>query len=590
MWVIAGGDSPSAVPMLPGTLPARTLIARGETPHAPKTVANYREGGTMAIPDLQTLPSVPLPDSLDPPSPVIIERVQPEIDAGRYPVKRVQGDTLEVSADIFKDGHDKIAAVVKYRCQDEEDWREAEMRFVDNDRWAGEFLLPDNTRYLYTIESFPDRWATWSEEVTKKFDAGQDIALELLEGRAILAEALPRAEGDDRETLECAIAAIDGDGSQAATVRILLAPDVEAAMRRTRSRHGKTVYDKELEVVVDRTAARFAAWYEMFPRSAGADPTRGATFNEAADRLPAIAEMGFDVVYLTPIHPIGTAFRKGKNNTVGASEGDPGVPYAIGSEEGGHDAIEPSLGTLDDFRSFVAEADALGMEVALDVALQASPDHPWAKEHPEWFTIRPDGTIHYAENPPKKYQDIYPLNFDTPAWRELWLELRRVILFWVEQGVKTFRVDNPHTKSFAFWEWLIADVQRTHPEVVFLSEAFTRPKVMKLLAKSGFTQSYTYFTWRNFKAELEEYFTELTQSEMKEYYRGNLFPNTHDILPFILQEGGALRSSCASPWPPRSLRSTASTPATSCARTHQSRAGRSTSTPRSTNTRSGTGT
>jgi starch synthase (maltosyl-transferring) len=492
----------------------------------------------MAIPDLQTLPSIPLPDSLDPPSPVIIERVQPEIDAGRYPIKRIQGDILQVSADIFKDGHDKIAAVLQYRRQDEEDWREAEMRFVDNDRWAGEILLPDNTRYRYTIEAFPDRWATWSDEITKKFDAGQDVALELLEARAIIAEALPRAEGEDYETLEQAIAAIDGAGPQAATVRILLAPEVAAAMRRARSRHGKTVYDKELEVVVDRRAARFAAWYEMFPRSAGTDPTRGATLAEAAQRLVSIAEMGFDVVYLTPIHPIGTAFRKGKNNTLGAGQGDPGVPYAIGSPDGGHDAVEPSLGTLDDFRSFVAKADALGMEVALDVAFQASPDHPWAKEHPEWFTIRPDGTIHYAENPPKKYQDIYPLNFDTPAWRDLWLELRRVILFWVEQGVKTFRVDNPHTKSFAFWEWLIGDVQHDHPEVIFLSEAFTRPKVMKSLAKAGFTQSYTYFTWRNFKAELEEYFTELTQSEMKEYYRGNLFPNTHDILPFILQEGG----------------------------------------------------
>jgi starch synthase (maltosyl-transferring) len=492
----------------------------------------------MAISDLQTLPSVPLPDSLVPPSPVIIERVQPEIDGGRYPVKRVQGDILEVTADIFKDGHDKIAAVVKYRRQDEDDWREAEMRFVDNDRWAGEILLTDNTRYVYTIEGFPDRWATWRDEVEKKFEAGQDVALELLEGRVILAEALPRAALGDREVLETAIAAIDGQGSQAAIVRILVAPEVEAAMRRVRSRHGKTVYDKELEVVVDRPAARFAAWYEMFPRSAGTDPTRSATFAEAADRLPAIAEMGFDVVYLTPIHPIGMAFRKGKNNTLGAGEGDPGVPYAIGNEEGGHDAVEPSLGTLDDFRAFVARAGALSMEVALDVALQASPDHPWAREHPEWFTIRPDGTIHYAENPPKKYQDIYPLNFDSTGWRELWLELRRVILFWVEQGVKTFRVDNPHTKPTVFWEWLIADVQRTHPGVVFLSEAFTRPKVMKSLAKAGFTQSYTYFTWRNFKAELEEYFTELTQSEMKEYYRGNLFPNTHDILPFILQEGG----------------------------------------------------
>jgi starch synthase (maltosyl-transferring) len=479
-----------------------------------------------------------LPDSIDPPSSVIIERVQPEIDAGRYPVKRVVGDVMEVSADIFKDGHDKIAAVVQYRRVGEDEWQEAEMRLVDNDRWAGKFLLPDNTRYQYTIEAFPDRWATWRDEVGKKFEAGQDVALELLEGRIILDEALPRAEGDDARTLDDAIAMIDSDKRQAAVVTSLLGEDVEAAMRRARSRAGSQRYERELVVVVDRPAARFAAWYEMFPRSAGSDPTRSATFQEAAQRLPAIAAMGFDVVYLTPIHPIGTAFRKGKNNTLDPKPGDPGVPYAIGSEEGGHDAIEPGLGTLDDFRAFVERAGALGIEIALDVALQASPDHPWAKEHPEWFTIRPDGTIHYAENPPKKYQDIYPLNFATSGWRGLWLELYRLIMFWVEQGVKTFRVDNPHTKPTIFWEWLIAEVQRDHPEVIFLSEAFTRPKVMRSLAKAGFTQSYTYFTWRNFKRELEEYFTELTQSEMREYYRGNLFPNTHDILPFILQEGG----------------------------------------------------
>ncbi|MDQ3226773.1 MAG: alpha-1,4-glucan--maltose-1-phosphate maltosyltransferase [Chloroflexota bacterium] len=488
--------------------------------------------------DLSQPLSVPQPDTLEPPSGIIIERVQPEIDGGRYPAKRVAGDILEVSADIFKDGHDTIAAVVKYRRKDADDWQEAEMRHVDNDRWVGHFLLTDNTRCVYTIEAFPDRWATWQDEVEKKFDAGQDVALELREGRLILQDALSRAVGDDRETLAAAIAVVDNDGNQATTVRILLAPEVEAAMRRARSRRGGKVYDRELEVVVDRLAARYAAWYEMFPRSAGTDPTRGATFAEAAQRLPVIAAMGFDVVYLTPIHPIGRAFRKGKNNTIGAGPDDPGVPYGIGSEEGGHDAIEPGLGTLEDFRAFVAAAAALGMEVALDVAFQASPDHLWAKEHPEWFTIRPDGTIHYAENPPKKYQDIYPLNFDTLAWRELWLELRRVILFWVAQGVKTFRVDNPHTKSIVFWEWLIADVQHDHPEVIFLSEAFTRPKVMKVLAKAGFTQSYTYFTWRNFKSELEAYFTELTQSEMTEYYRGNLFPNTHDILPYILQEGG----------------------------------------------------
>ncbi|MEZ4563400.1 MAG: alpha-1,4-glucan--maltose-1-phosphate maltosyltransferase [Thermomicrobiales bacterium] len=480
----------------------------------------------------------PLPTTQAPPSGIIIERVQPEIDGGRYPVKRIAGDILRVSADIFKDSHDKIAAVLQYRRASEPDWQEAEMHLVDNDRWAGEFLLPDNTRYVYTIAAFPDRWATWRDEIEKKFDAGQDVAVELIEGRLILEEALSRADGADREILQAAIASAGSAASQPARVQRLLGEDVSLVMQRARSRAGEARYAHELVVVVDRPAARFAAWYEFFPRSAGVDPTRSATLAEAALRLPAIAAMGFDVAYLTPIHPIGSAFRKGRNNTLNPEPGDPGVPYAIGSEAGGHDAIEPGLGTLEDFRAFVAAATSLGMEVALDVALQASPDHPWAREHPEWFSVRPDGTIRYAENPPKKYQDIYPINFDTPAWRELWQELRRILLFWVEQGVKTFRVDNPHTKSMVFWEWVIASIQAEHPEVIFLSEAFTRPKVMKLLAKAGFTQSYTYFTWRNFKRELEEYFTELTQSEMKEYYRGNLYPNTHDILPFILQEGG----------------------------------------------------
>src|SRR5918993_3177779 len=372
----------------------------------------------MTISDLALPLSVPLPDVFEAPSSIIIERVQPEIDAGRYPVKRVAGDILEVSADIFKDGHDKIAAVVKYRRAADDDWQEAEMRLVENDRWAGQMLLPDNTRYVYTIEAFPDRWATWQDEVEKKLEAGQDVALELLEGRAIIAEALPRAAPDDREVLEEAIAAIDRQGSQAATVRILLAPEVETAMRRARSRRGGTFYDRELEVVVDRSAARFAAWYEMFPRSAGTDPTRSATLTEAGARLLAIAEMGFDVVYLTPIHPIGRAFRKGKNNTLEAASDDPGVPFGIGREPGGHDDTEPGLGTLDDFRAFVARAEALGLEVALDVAFQASPDHPWAREHPEWFTIRPDGSIRYAENPPTKYQDISPINSDPEDWRE----------------------------------------------------------------------------------------------------------------------------------------------------------------------------
>ncbi|MCA9880157.1 MAG: DUF3416 domain-containing protein, partial [Thermomicrobiales bacterium] len=349
-----------------------------------------------------TNPFAPLPETKSPPSSIIIERVQPEIDGGRYPIKRVVGDVLQVTADIFKDSHDKIAAVLQYRRRSDAEWQEAEMRLVENDRWAGEFLLPDNTRYLYTIAAFPDVWATWSDEVAKKHAAGQDIALELTEGRLILEEALSRAIGADQEILASAITLAAGEASQAAKVQHLLGEDVALAMQRARSRAGEARYPRELEATVDRTAARFAAWYEFFPRSAGTDPARSATFAEAAQRLPDIAAMGFDVVYLTPIHPIGTAFRKGKNNTLIPEPGDPGVPYAIGSPDGGHDAIEPGLGTLEDFRRFVTAAGGLGLEVALDLALQASPDHPWATEHPEWFSVRPDGSIRYAENPPKK--------------------------------------------------------------------------------------------------------------------------------------------------------------------------------------------
>ena len=471
-----------------------------------------------------------------PPSSILIEAVWPEVDGGRYPIKRVVGDVLEVWADIFKEGHDKTAAVLRYRRWHESEWREAEMTYVDNDRWSGSVLLADNTRYVYTIQAFPDAFASWRDEMEKKTAAGVNVELELLEGREIIAEALPRASGPDAELLTDAITMID-TGRPAAAIQTTLSDELAAAMGRHRSRAGAATY-RELEVVVDRVAARYAAWYSFFPRSAGTTPGRGATFAEAAARLPAIAAMGFDVAYLTPIHPIGTSFRKGKNNSVASGPDDPGVPYAIGSPEGGHDAIHPALGTVDDFRAFVATAAEHGMEVALDIAIQASPDHPWVREHPDWFTIRPDGTIKYAENPPKKYQDIYPINFATADWRALWEEMRRVILFWVELGVKTFRVDNPHTKPTIFWEWLIREVQKTHPEVIFLSEAFTRPKVMKSLAKAGFTQSYTYFTWRNFKREIIEYFTELTQSAANQYMRGNLFPNTHDILPYILQEGG----------------------------------------------------
>ncbi len=473
-----------------------------------------------------------------PPSGIIIERVAPEIDGGRYPVKREVGDLLEVSADIFREGHGKLAAVIRYRRRDIADWTETEMRYVDNDRWAGAVPLLDNARYCYTIEAFPDRFGTWRDELDKKVAAGLDVASELLEGCAIVDEAVARADGADRILLGTTRTAVNAVATQVKAVDLMQAPELAEAMRRHRSRAGGTTYPRELEVVVDRVRARYAAWYELFPRSAGTVPRQSGTFADVQSRLPAIAAMGFDVLYFPPIHPIGRTHRKGPNNALIAGPDDPGVPYAIGNDDGGHDAIEPSLGTLDDFRTLVGAARERGFDVALDFAINCSPDHPWVKDHPDWFYVRPDGTIKYSENPPKKYEDIYPVNFDTADWRNLWHELKRIILFWIEQGVTTFRVDNPHTKPTAFWEWLIAEVQAEHPETVFLSEAFTRPKVMRALAKAGFTLSYTYFTWRNFKQEITEYFTELTHSEMKEYFRGNLFANTPDILPYILQEGG----------------------------------------------------
>ncbi len=485
----------------------------------------------------ETHATITFPATDAPPSSVIIENVWPELDCGRYPVKREVGDVLEVWADIFKDGHDKIAAVLRYRRWDEDTWSESEMHFVDNDRWRGAFPLTENTRYRYTIEAFPDRFATWREELQKKHDAGLDVRSELLEGQAIVEEAMSRA-GADAVVLRAILTEAASAPNQSEAVAVMLSDRLNELMRRYRSRAGGRVYEKELEVVVDRVRARFAAWYELFPRSAGKVPGRSGTFDDVIDRLPDIAAMGFDVLYFPPIHPIGRTNRKGRNNTLNAGPDDPGVPYAIGNELGGHDAIEPSLGTFEDFHRLVRAAREYGIEIALDFAIQASPDHPWVKEHPEWFHIRPDGTIKYAENPPKKYEDIYPLNFNTPDWKNLWLEMRRIILFWINHGVKIFRVDNPHTKPTIFWEWLIREIQREHPDTIFLSEAFTRPKVMKALAKAGFTQSYTYFTWRNFKQEIIDYFTELTQTEVKEYLRGNLFVNTPDILPHILQVGG----------------------------------------------------
>ncbi|HEV8441051.1 MAG TPA: alpha-1,4-glucan--maltose-1-phosphate maltosyltransferase [Methylomirabilota bacterium] len=470
---------------------------------------------------------------------LVIEHVQPSVDDGRYPVKREVGDRLEVTADIFKEGHDVLAAVIRYRSRDEPEWREAPLRLVDNDGWAGSFSLEANTRYVFTIEAWTDVFGSWVEEMTRRVTAGQrDLSSELLEGSALVGAARTHAAGRDAAVLERAFDRFAAALSQVARLDALLDPAVHQAMTRVEPRRDATRFDREIEVVVDRPEARYASWYELFPRSQGSTPGRHAAFQDCIDRLPDIRRMGFDVVYLPPIHPIGRTHRKGPNNTLGAGPADPGSPWAIGALEGGHTAIHPDLGTLEEFARFLKAARGLGIEIALDFAIQCSPDHPWVREHPEWFHHRPDGTIKYAENPPKKYQDIYPLNFACAEWAALWDELLRVVLFWVDQGVRTFRVDNPHTKPLDFWRWLIREVQDGHPDVIFLAEAFTRPKVMKALAKSGFTQSYTYFTWRNFKEELIEYFDEITRSETAEYFRGNLFVNTPDILPEVLQRGG----------------------------------------------------
>jgi len=425
---------------------------------------------------------------------VIVEGVTPQVDEGRYPAKRTVGEDVVVEADVYADGHDVIAAVLLWRKQGDAKWRETRMAPLGNDRFRASFKAErEFATYEFTIEGWVDRRETWRQGLEKKIAAGQDVTSERLEEKL-----LPKDAGRS------------------------------AGMR----------YERVLSVIVERERARFGAWYEMFPRSAGTDPTRSATFAEAQRLLPYVAAMGFDVLYLAPIHPIGRSFRKGRNNALTPEPGDPGSPWAIGAEEGGHTAIDPGLGTLADFEKFVKAAKKHGLEIALDIAYQASPDHPYVKEHPAWFRHRPDGTIKYAENPPKKYQDIYPFDFESDDWPALWLELKRVIEFWIGRGVAIFRVDNPHTKPFGFWEWALGDIRRAHPETIFLAEAFTRPKIMRHLAKIGFSQSYSYFTWRNTKDELEEYLTELTGTDVRDYMRPNLFANTPDILHEYLQKGG----------------------------------------------------
>ena len=469
---------------------------------------------------------------------IIIENVAPQLDCGAYPVKREVGDTLEVTANIFRDGHDRLSAVILYRRKSDSGWREVPMAEVNAGlaEWTGSIVLYDNASYVYTIEAWTDLFASWCNEVQKKLGAGQNVTLELIEGRELVEEALRRAKGEDASRLASMIKAFDADDANRAT--LLLGQDVKAIMSRWPNRETAVRYERELEVFVDRVRARYAAWYEMFPRSQGQDASQSSTFRDCEARLPDIKRMGFDVLYFPPIHPIGRAFRKGRNNTLDAGPEDPGSPYAIGSEEGGHTAIHPELGSVDDFRHLVQACHQHGMEIALDFAIQCAPDHPWIKDHPEWFLFRPDGTIKYAENPPKKYQDIVNVDFFNEHWESLWNELLSVVQYWVDQGVKIFRVDNPHTKPVPFWEWLIRKIHASHPDVIFLAEAFTRPPMLKMLAKVGYSQSYTYFTWRHTKSEFTEYLTELTQTSCKEYLRPNFFTNTPDINPPFLQTGG----------------------------------------------------
>ncbi len=462
-----------------------------------------------------------------------IEDVYPLVDGGRFPVKRIVGERVEIWADIYRDGHDITAAAVIWRHEREREWHREPMVHHGDDRWRGSFVPDQVGRHVYAIEAWTDEFATWSHGVELKQKAGADVSLDAIEGAGMLTKAKDGGHAATAVILkQCEEYLRTGDTAP------LLTAELQDAMAESQLPHDLT-RSQLFPFVADRPRARNGAWYEMVSRSQGNIPGQHGTFKDCIARLADVGAMGFDVVYFTPIHPIGKTNRKGRNNAVTAEDGDPGSPYAIGGAEGGHDAVHPELGTLEDFREFVAACQSLDMEVALDFAVQCSPDHPWLKQHPQWFKRRPDGTMRYAENPPKKYEDIINPDFASEDAGALWNALRDVVLFWIDQGVKIFRVDNPHTKPFRFWEWLIREVQLRHPDVIFLAEAFTRPKLMKGLAKLGFTQSYTYFTWRTQKWELEQYLSELTAYPERDFYRPNFFVNTPDILPYHLQTGEA---------------------------------------------------
>jgi starch synthase (maltosyl-transferring) len=469
---------------------------------------------------------------------VVIEGITPAVDGGRYPVKRTVGDQVRVEADIFTDGHDAVAASVLAHREGSEEWTEIPMRPLVNDRWTAAFRVAELGRYGFKVQGWVDHFETWQRDLMKRITAESDTVVDYLIGADLVAEAAGRATGDDAAWLRERAKILRSKKPPEEMRTHAISPKLREMVLRYPDKRFASVSEGELSVVVDPVRARFSAWYELFPRSTAEEPGKHGTFADCEKRLEYIAGMGFNVVYLPPIHPIGLAFRKGRNNSTEAQPGECGSPWAIGSAEGGHKAIHSELGTIEDFRHFVARAGELGLSVALDIAFQVAPDHPYVRAHESWFKKRPDGTIQYAENPPKKYQDIFPLDFESEDWAALWEELKSVFLYWLDQGVAIFRVDNPHTKAFPFWEWVIGEIKRDHPEVLFLAEAFTRPKVMQRLGKIGFSQSYTYFPWRNGKHEITAYLTELTQTPVREFLRPNQWTNTPDILTEFLQIGG----------------------------------------------------
>lgn len=469
---------------------------------------------------------------------VLIEGITPQVDGGRFPAKRTVGDQVRVEADVFTDGHDAIAASLLVRRESNGAWTEIPMQPLVNDRWLAAFRVAELGRYLYKVQGWVDHFETWRRDLLKRIDANTDAGVDYLIGAELIDAAAGRAQGAGAKVLATAAKALRSSKDAAALRKVATDETLHALMLKYPDKRFASESERELAIVVDPVRARFSSWYEFFPRSTAAEPGKHGTFADCERRLPYIAEMCFNVVYLPPIHPIGRSFRKGRNNSPVSEPGDCGSPWAIGATEGGHKSILAELGTLEDFKHFVAEAKKLDLSIALDIAFQAAPDHPYVREHESWFRKRPDGTIQYAENPPKKYQDIYPFDFESEDWPAMWEELKSIFLYWIGAGVTIFRVDNPHTKAFPFWEWAIAEIKREHPEVFFLAEAFTRPKIMYRLAKLGFGQSYTYFPWRNGKRELTEYLTELTQTPVREFFRPNQWPNTPDILTEFLQMGG----------------------------------------------------